>query len=36
MARATANPPVERDRLPAQPAGSLRGFAASAASHLAR
>lgn len=31
-----ANPPVERDRLPASPAGSLRGFAASAAPHLAR
>ena len=27
---------VERDRLPAQPAGSLRGFAAPAAPHLRR
>lgn len=30
------NPPVERDRLPAALAGSLRGFAAPAAPHLAR
>ena len=30
------NPSVERDRLPAQPAGSLRGFAAPAAPHLRR
>jgi len=31
-----SNPPVERDRLPAALAGTLRGFAAPAAPHLAR
>lgn len=31
-----ANPPVERDRLPAALAGTLRDFAAPAAPHLAR
>ena len=31
-----ANPPLERDRLPALPAGALRGFAAPAAPQLAR
>ena len=31
-----SNPPVERDRLPAQPSGSLRRYAAPAAPHLAR
>lgn len=30
------NPPLEWDRLPAQPAGTLRGFAAPAAPQLAR
>lgn len=32
----TPNPPVERDRQPAALVGSLRGFAAPAAPHLAR
>jgi hypothetical protein len=32
----TPNPPVERDRLQAALAGTLRGFAAPAAPHLAR
>jgi len=34
--QATPNPPVERDRREAALLGSLRGFAAPAAAHLAR
>ena len=34
--RQPPNPPLERDRLPALPAGTLRGFAAPAAPQLAR
>jgi hypothetical protein len=36
MSKSLSNPPVEWDRQPAALVGSLRGFAAPAAPHLAR